>query len=539
METRHIVRVLILLLLAIAWFQYNPHVSGASPGSASFFSKAQAIENVQGFDLLSTAVQLSNGTILIAWISDRAGNGQFNVYLNLWNGNAWGTSYRVTNSLQNQGPSLAQFSNNTIILVYSSNQTTTNHYNLWYMTSPNGRAWSPMRALTSGAFSDYSPKTIIAPDSTLWVVWERDTPTSPTTPPNRQVYYKTFRNGLWSTDTVLTTDTTVTSKSPSVAAVKGGSIWVAYSRTASGTSSRMAYRGFNGTQWSTEILLTNTSNNDNMPALVQDRNGTMWVFWQRDLPLNSTTTQNKLFYKYSYDPSKLAAATDIQLTFGGDVTLQIQDLEPYALQGSDTRLWIFYSSNSYLLDYDLYYITSQSISPVHAVTSSVQVSPSTNYPWGDAPANMVTVTVTVTNVGDLDEYASVSVKAALANMTYTIGGQSNFVYYQTSTIFTFSWSTAGLPPGRYTILVTVPAVIGETAGNAMGNNSSYRTLNVLLAGDLDKSTCITIIDAGMMGRAFGTMPGNPNWNPDADLDTNGIITIIDFSILTGKFGKCI
>lgn len=537
MEKRQVVQVILLLFLAAAFSQYyTPHANGgASPNSALPLSAPQPLEHVQGYDLLSTAVQLSNGTILAAWISNRAGNGQYNVYVNLWNGSNWEKSFNVTSSPQNQGPSLAQLANSTIILVFSSNQT--NFYNLWYMTSLNGRVWSGMRQLTSGAYSDYSPKIAVTSDSSLWVTWERDTRTGPLTAPYRQVFYKTLKNGLWYPETALT-DTTVTSMSPSVTGVKGGNVWVAYTRSATGSPSRMACRIFNGTQWSTETMLTNPSYNDNMSTLVQDRNGTMWMFWQRDLPFGAVTL-NKLFYKYSSDPTKLASAPETQLTFAGNSTVPIQDLEPYVLQGSDTSLWIFYSSNNYHLDYDIYYMTSQNIYPVHQVTSTVRISPIQSYPWGLAPTNIVTVTVTVTNTGDLDEYVNVNVKAVNGTTTYTIGGQSNFVYYQTSTVFTFTWNTDGYPPGKYTILVTVPPTVGETLGNAMGNNSSYKTLNVLLAGALAKTTCITIIDAGMMGRAFGTSPGNPNWNPDADLDKNGIITIIDFGILAGKFGKCL
>ena len=538
MERSRLVQVLLLLFLATAFSQYySPHINAvSSPNSALPFSSSQTIEHLPGTDLLTTAVQLSNGTILVAWISNQAGNG-YNVYLNLWNGSSWRKSFNVTSSPQNQAPTLAQLADNTIILVYSSNQTTTNHYNLWYMTSMNGRTWSSARALTSGAYSDYSPKAIVTSDSSLWIVWERDTPTGPLTAPYRQIFYKTLKSGQWYPETTLT-NTTVTSQSPSVASVNGGNIWVAYTRTATSSPSRMTYRSFNGTQWSTETMLTNPTNNDNMPSLVQDRNGTMWLFWQRDLPFG-TVTLNKLFYKYSADPTQLASAPDTQLTFAGNSTVQIQDLEPYVLQGGDTRLWLFYSSNSYHNDYDIYYMTSQSIYPVHQVTSTVQVSPGISYPWGDAPTNIVTITVTVTNTGDLDEYVNVSVKAVNGTVTYTVGGQSNFVYFQTSTVFTFTWNTAGYPPGKYTILVTVPATIGETLGNAMGNNSSYKTLNILLAGALAKTNCITIIDAGMMGKAFGTIPGNVNWNPDADLDNKGVITIISFGILAAKFGKCL
>ena len=36
--------------------------------------------------------------------------------------------------------------------------------------------------------------------------------------------------------------------------------------------------------------------------------------------------------------------------------------------------------------------------------------------------------------------------------------------------------------------------------------------------------------------AFGTAPATPNWNPNADLDCNGVIDINDFSLLAGNYG---
>ncbi|GIV17356.1 MAG: hypothetical protein KatS3mg022_2791 [Armatimonadota bacterium] len=36
--------------------------------------------------------------------------------------------------------------------------------------------------------------------------------------------------------------------------------------------------------------------------------------------------------------------------------------------------------------------------------------------------------------------------------------------------------------------------------------------------------------------AFGSVPGDPNWNPDADLDGDDEVTLFDFGILTANFG---
>lgn len=40
-----------------------------------------------------------------------------------------------------------------------------------------------------------------------------------------------------------------------------------------------------------------------------------------------------------------------------------------------------------------------------------------------------------------------------------------------------------------------------------------------------------------MARAFGCKPGDEKWNEIADLDKNGIINIIDISMVARDFGK--
>jgi hypothetical protein len=37
--------------------------------------------------------------------------------------------------------------------------------------------------------------------------------------------------------------------------------------------------------------------------------------------------------------------------------------------------------------------------------------------------------------------------------------------------------------------------------------------------------------------AFGSVPGDPNWNPDADLDGDDEVSLLDFGILTSHFGE--
>ena len=504
------------------------------------FQPAQLLEHVVGFDLNPATLQLSNGSLWVAWDSNRYGT--YQIYLKSWNGNIWSGDLPLTSSSSNTYPSLAQFSDGTIILVWTSNAS--GYDNLYYKTF-NGGGWSAAIPLTSGAFYDESAKIAIAPGPTLWVVWERDTPTGPSTPMLQQVYYKRLTGNVWSDDTLLTASSLFNIE-PGVMVSKRGLVWVSWASSVSqGGPFKILDVTFNGTQWSNNMTLTNPNpvltkctSCDSQPGMVQDRNGTVWLFWARQMILNSTQSQTEIFYKYSGDVGK-TWTKDVELTFGGDPNNPISALTPSAVQSIDTRLWLFHSSNAYLSDFDIYYVTTLNILPVADIAvTSIQVTPLKTYPYGDAPTNIATITVTVSNIGDLDTYVTLTVQAT-NKTTYVIGTLSDNITAGASRNFIFNWNTLSIPPGRYTLTASAPPVAGETLGNAVENSLTFKSVTVLLPGDLDKNGCVSIIDAGMMGKAYGSTPTRGYWNPDADLDNNGVITIIDFGILAARYSKCV
>ena len=58
----------------------------------------------------------------------------------------------------------------------------------------------------------------------------------------------------------------------------------------------------------------------------------------------------------------------------------------------------------------------------------------------------------------------------------------------------------------------------------------------LLNGDCDGDNEVTLYDFGILSSAFGSVPGDPNWDPRADLDGDLQVTLYDFAILQGNFG---
>ncbi len=58
----------------------------------------------------------------------------------------------------------------------------------------------------------------------------------------------------------------------------------------------------------------------------------------------------------------------------------------------------------------------------------------------------------------------------------------------------------------------------------------------LVNGDIDGDNEVTLFDFGLLVRAFGSMPGDPKWDPNADLDGDEEVTLFDFGIIVKNFG---
>ncbi len=538
-------RVLLLAVLLAVFVQGQTPVTHAySLGSP------QLLENLGSNDNLPTAFPASNGTLWVAW--EAFSGNRPDIFVMTYNGVVWSPIQNLTgpSTLNNIAPSLNQFQNGTIILVWSSNLG--GSYNLRYKLFNNG-VWAKPVQFTTTPYDDVLPHTVVAADGTLWVFWERQyLSTVCFSGACRQVWYKTLKGNTWSPDAQLTFDLTW-NRMPNPMRAKDGSIWLAYSKwIGSATSGNfdVFYRTFNGTQWSSDIQLTNLTNSDQAPDLVQDRNGTIWLFWAREFQLAPGVFQNKLMYKFSGDAGR-SWTSEIQFTFGGNSTNTIDDNQPFAVQGRDQSLWIFYSSDATGAGslFDIYYIKTNRIWPIHDLAvSSVQVSsgcvspvfPSCLYPYGDACSCVATVSVTVSDLGDFIENASLTVRA-VNRTSFIVSSAWSFMAGGTSKVFTFTWnsSAVGALPGRYTIIASVQPVPGETIGASLDDLLSYKTLNVLLPGDLTKDGTVNIIDAGIMGAAYNSRPGYPNWNPDADIARFGVVNIIDFGILGANYGKSI
>lgn len=435
--------------------------------SASLIDHYTASNNI-----LPAALQASNGTIWLAWQTDRyAGlTGRNDIVYRTMTGGTWSPVHNFTSSGMNASPILVQLLNGTIIMFWTTNPTPATscspHCNLRYesFNTPT-QTWSAPSQLTTGAFNDSLSSATVLRDGTLWVSWTRIITTcSSTCSTTKQLYYRTMSNNVWSSETQLTTDSANWNWGPSVVAGKDSIVRVVYSKTpVAQDNSQIYYKTYNGT-WTSETQIVSSTTSDEHPSLIQDRNGTFWIFWARKVYYTSIDYHYVLFDKYSYDNGK-TWSQEFQIT---NYANTVDTKMPSAIQANNAfskSIWIFYSSNYIFNNFDMYAISSSAISPIHDVTiSNISAASGSGSSW--------TITVTVRNLGDYSETASVTL--LVSNTTsYTQGPVSQQVLIGSSTNFIFTFPTQPTQPansGLYSASATVAPVPGETLAD-QGDNS--------------------------------------------------------------------
>jgi hypothetical protein len=93
--------------------------------------------------------------------------------------------------------------------------------------------------------------------------------------------------------------------------------------------------------------------------------------------------------------------------------------------------------------------------------------------------------------------------------------------------------------GRGTLARLAPSVTVPPAGAlgvaapAMGSI----TLEGLWAGDIDGNNVVDQADLLELQAGFGLLEGQPGFNADADFNGDGVVDVLDFSILARSFGR--
>jgi len=82
----------------------------------------------------------------------------------------------------------------------------------------------------------------------------------------------------------------------------------------------------------------------------------------------------------------------------------------------------------------------------------------------------------------------------------------------------------------------VPDDIYQTA-RPVGPNYDIGAYEFVIPGDVDADGQVNVFDAIAVVNAFGSQPGDPNWDPQADFDGNGQVDVFDAITLVNNFGR--
>jgi len=465
-------------------------------------------------DMSPCIMQAANGTIWVVWVSSRTGNDELFYKTSSNYGLEWSPDTRLTDDPSyDSTPSIMQASNGTIWMAWASSRM--GNYELFYKTF-NGSSWSSDIQLTEEPSQDAEPSIVQVTSGLIWVVWCSYRNGNP------NLFYKIYNGSTWSTETQLTDDPQL-DKHPSVTQGSDGTIWVVWCSYRTGNY-ELFYKTSNGTVWSSDTQLTDDSLFDMNPSIAQARDGKTWVVWQSDRP---NERPDELYYKIH---NGSAWSFDTQLTSD-----RANDIAPSIAQINDKKIWVAWEADRDK-DFDIYYKTSSEIINHDVAITNIKTS-STAVNQGE----IVSVNVTVENQGDMNEIFDVAVYADTDTLVVgdetIVGTQTDITLAGGATAtLTFTWNTAEAQlNATYTMSAYVPPVNSEVkkADNTLINGK----VHVKVPGDVNGDGMVDEYDLAMIKEAYGSKPGDSDWNEEADLANDEVIDLYDLAILAKNYGN--
>jgi hypothetical protein len=270
---------------------------------------------------------------------------------------------------------------------------------------------------------------------------------------------------------------------------------------------------------------TNIANN-------QVTDGTVWIaqypiasFTYSPVPPieNSSTT-----FDASSSNSRGGSIVNYTWTFDdGNVTTTTIPVitHVYALKGTYNVVLKIWDSE------DLSNSTSQPVNVLRHDVAITDVTPYRNWVYQGWSAS---INVTIKNNGDFDETVAVTVYYNITGGGI-VGTQTVSLLVGQNKTITFTWNTTGVPCCHNYTMTAVASIPVDTvpADNTLADGN----IKVRLMFDVNGDDKIDGKDISMAALAFGTVPGDPRWNPDVDLNQDGKNDGKDLTLVAGHFGS--
>jgi hypothetical protein len=138
--------------------------------------------------------------------------------------------------------------------------------------------------------------------------------------------------------------------------------------------------------------------------------------------------------------------------------------------------------------------------------------------------------VAVQNNGQTTETFNVTVTAGSYNETETTTLPAN----GGNGTVNFFWNTTTLSYGNYTLEAYVTPLPFETNTT---NNSITVQVSITIPGDLNGDFKVDLADLTILAKAYGSRPGDANWNPNADIMGTGVVGLSDLVTLATHYGQ--
>jgi peptide/nickel transport system substrate-binding protein len=144
-------------------------------------------------------------------------------------------------------------------------------------------------------------------------------------------------------------------------------------------------------------------------------------------------------------------------------------------------------------------------------------------------------TAIVENQGNFLERINVSILAA----SYIVRTETDLsLAAGERIILKFVWNTTKTAGSSLPRNCTLSASASPVPGEAnVENNNAICNLRVSIKGDIDANGRVDITDVANAAKAFRASPGATVWNPEADVNENEKINIVDIAIIGKEFGK--
>ena len=251
-----------------------------------------------------------DGNVHLVWADTRDGNSE--IYYRERSGGTWGAEVRLTNDpALSDGPCITEDPIGRLHVAWVD--TRDGNQEIYYKYYDSSTGWSADERVTTYGEADHGP-TIAASGSEVYLVWqERETGGG------LHYYYLMFsaRTGAgWSTPIDVDVSPERDCYRPSAAWGSDGLLHLVYERQSANASNeleRIAYSNWNGTAWSTRIMLSTALSYSRGPVIAAASDGTLHVVWQ-----DGENTGGDIFY-VEYNGSAWQPVEEI-VTGGSDAT---------------------------------------------------------------------------------------------------------------------------------------------------------------------------------------------------------------------------